>query len=174
MQTIAIDMDEVITDTAAKLKAWYFRDYGKRFGDEDLQGTELRYAIPPEHLKAFQAYLHTPGFFRDLQPMEGCVEVLREINQRYELYLVSAAMEFPFSLKDKLEWTLERLPFLGWQQVCLCGSKRIIQTDIMIDDRPRNFTHFQGRKMLYTAHHNFGDTRFERVDNWRQVAEKLL
>lgn len=174
MQTIAIDMDEVITDTAAKLEAWYFRDYGTRFEDKDLQGKELRHAIPPEHLKAFQAYLNTPGFFRDLAPMEGCVEVLREINERYELYLVSAAMEFPFSLKDKLDWAMESLPFLGWQQICLCGSKRIIQTDIMIDDRPRNFTHFQGRKMLYTAHHNFGEIRFERVDNWRQVAEKLL
>ena len=174
MQTIAVDMDEVITDTVAKLKAWYFRDYGKYYHDDELLGRELRHAIPAEHLPAYQGYLNTPGFFRDLEPMEGSVEVLRRLNDRYELYLVSAAMEFPYSLKDKLDWALERLPFLTWKQVCLCGSKHIVQTDIMLDDRPRNFTRFQGRKILYSATHNAGETRYERVDNWAQVAEKLL
>lgn len=174
MQTIAIDMDEVITDTAAKLKAWYFRDHGRKFSEEEIRGIDLKKAIPAEHLEVFQGYLNSPGFFRDLEAMPGAVEVLNQINQRYELYLVSAATEFPPSLKDKFDWVMERLPFISWRQVCLCGSKRIIQTDIMIDDRPRNFTYFNGRKILYSAHHNVGEERYERVDNWQQIAEKLL
>lgn len=174
MQTIAIDMDEVITDTAAKLRAWYFRDYGKTFTEEEIRGIDLKQAIPPEHFAAFRGYLQMPGFFRDLDPMPGAVEVLEEIHARYELYLVSAATEFPYSLKDKFDWIMERLPFVGWEQVCLCGSKRIVQTDIMIDDRPRNFRYFQGRKILYTAHHNLGEDRYERVDNWEEIAGKLL
>jgi 5'(3')-deoxyribonucleotidase len=45
----------------------------------------------------------------------------------------------------------------------------------MIDDRTRNFTHLKDAKTyLYTAHHNVAETAYERVNNWKEVAEKLL
>ncbi len=88
--------------------------------------------------------------------------------------MVSAALEFPNSLKDKFDWISKNLPFITWRQICLCGNKSIVQTDIMIDDRTRNFSHFQGRKILYTQHHNIYEEHYERVTNWKEIEEKLL
>ncbi len=44
----------------------------------------------------------------------------------------------------------------------------------MIDDRTKNFTRFNGRKLLFTSPHNVMLTEYERVNNWKEVAEKLL
>jgi 5'(3')-deoxyribonucleotidase len=173
-QTLSIDMDEVITDTAKKLKDWYDREFGITFSEEELQGKDLKEVVRPEHFSKFHEYLNLEGFFRDLELMPDAENVLRKLNEKYELFIVSAAVEFPNSLKDKFDWIAEKLPFITWKQICLCGTKSIVQTDIMIDDRTRNFSHFQGRKILYTCHHNIFEKDYERVKNWKEIEEKLL
>lgn len=173
-QSIAIDMDEVIADTSSKMQAWYARDFGVRFTPEELEGREIKELVPSEHSGIFLKYLNTPDFFRDLQPMPDAQQVLEALNEAYDLYIVSAAMEFPNSLKDKYDWLEEFFPFIQWQQVCLCGSKRLVQTDIMIDDRTRNFSHFRGRKLLFTAHHNIHEQGYDRIHDWNHAAQLLL
>lgn len=174
MKTIAIDMDEVITDTAKKLKAWYKDDKGIIIEEADIQGLNLSEAVIEEHAHLFLQYANTPGFFRDLDIMPDAEKVLEQLNERYQLFIVSAAMEFPESLKDKFEWINEKLPFISWKQICFCGMKSLIQTDIMIDDRTRNFTALKGRKILYSAHHNAKETAYERVNSWTEIADLLL
>jgi 5'-nucleotidase len=174
MQTLSIDMDEVITDTAKKLKDWYTKEFGIIFSEEELKGKDLKEVVAPEHFLKFHEYLNLPGFFADLEVMPDAVNVLEKLNRKYELFIVSAALEFPNSLKDKFDWMTEKLPFISWKQICLCGTKSIVQTDIMIDDRARNFSHFQGRKILYTCHHNIFEKDYERVRNWKEIENKLL
>jgi 5'-nucleotidase len=174
MQTLAIDMDETIADTLAKFVSWYQRDFGVAFSSAQLQGKEISSLVPPERRGIFLEYLNTPGFCRDIPVIADAPEVLEKLNQKYEIYICSSAMEFPNSLKDKLEWTLEYFPFLSWKQVCLCGNKHLIQTDIMIDDRSRNFAAFRGRKILFTQNHNFSETGYERAASWKEVATLLL
>lgn len=174
METLAIDMDEVLADAAKKLIAWYKEDTGIIIKDEDIQGLNLHDAVIKDHAHLFHQYANTPGFFRDLDLMPDADAVLKELNERYQVFLVSAAMEFPNSLKDKFDWIMEKLPFISWRQICLCGSKSLVQTDIMIDDRTRNFTSLKGRKILYAAHHNIRETGYERVANWKDIAALLL
>lgn len=174
MQTLSVDMDEVITDTAKKLKDYYCQEFGITFNEKDLKGKDLKDVVTPEHFSKFHKYLNAPGFFRDLETMPDALEVLKKLNEKYELFIVSAALEFPNSLKDKFDWISQNLPFISWKQICLCGIKSIIQTDIMIDDRTRNFSHFKGRKILYTCHHNIFEKGYERVRNWKEIESKLL
>jgi 5'(3')-deoxyribonucleotidase len=174
MQTLSVDMDEVITDTARKLKDYYCLEFGITFNEEELKGKDLKDIVRPEHFSKFHQYLNAPGFFGDLEIMPDALEVLKKLNEKYELFIVSAALEFPNSLKDKFDCISQNLPFISWKQICLCGTKSIIQTDIMIDDRTRNFSHFKGRKILYTCHHNIFEKDFERVSNWKEIESKLL
>jgi 5'-nucleotidase len=175
MLSLAIDMDETMADTTKEINRWYEREFGKALTEEELHGKEFNHAVPPEHKASIKAYLNTPGFFRHLETYPQAVEVVRELNKQYKVFIVSAAMEFPNSLKDKVEWLDEHFPFLNWKQYCLCGDKSVVQTDLMIDDRSRNFTHLKGaRTYLYTAHHNVLETAYERVNNWQEVAAKLL
>lgn len=167
-------MDDVITDTEKKLKDYYFREYKTTFTDKQLHGKDLKAVIEPEHLSKFFEYINAPGFFRDLEILPNAKEVVKRLNEKYEVFIVSAAMEFPNSLIDKFNWITENLPFLSWKQFCFCGLKSIVQTDIMIDDRTRNFSHFKGRKILYTCHHNILEKDYERVSNWKEIESKLL
>lgn len=174
MLSIAIDMDETMADTTRKLQAAYFSQYGSYVSEEALLGKDFRKSIPVEHVPFLNKTLQSPGFFRDIPLFPDVVEVVKELNSRYEIYLVSAATEFRDSLKDKLEWMEEHFPFLTWRQLCLCGNKSLVQTDFMIDDRSRNFKNFKGKTYLYTAHHNVHETAYERVNNWKEVANRLL
>lgn len=174
METLAVDMDEVLADAAKKLKAWYKRDYGTELSEKDLKGKDLKEAVIPRRAGVFHQYANTPGFFRDLELMPDADEIMGKLNKKYDLYLVSAAVEFPNSLKDKYDWIQDNLPFISWKQICFCGMKYIIQTDIMIDDRTRNFKNFKGRKLLYYAHHNALETGYERVQDWQEISDKLL
>lgn len=174
MQRIIIDMDEVIADPMGEMIDWYKKNYGLDVNwDKMLVGSWLK-GFPEQHQPLIRERLLSPGFFRHLPVIEDSVEVLREMNKHFDIYIVSAAMEFPNSLKDKLEWLLEHFPFFNWKQVTLCGSKDLIYGDYMIDDHVKNLKNFRGRPYLFTAAHNLDVTGYERLNNWQEVAKVFL
>ncbi|HEY4196126.1 MAG TPA: 5'(3')-deoxyribonucleotidase, partial [Mucilaginibacter sp.] len=104
---------------------------------------------------------------------EGSQEVVKALCDKYDVYIVSAATEFPNSLIDKYNWLAEHFPFISWKNIIFCGNK-IVDVQIMIDDRIRNFAGFKGRTLLYSSPHNHFVTGYERVNSWAEVAAKLL
>ena len=112
-QTIAIDMDEVIADALGKLIRLYERDYHDPVDMERLQGHLLEEIIHPEHKHVIREYLFERDFFQDLEVMPDSQAVIFELSQHYDLYIVSAAMEFPDSLKHKYQWLREHFSFLS-------------------------------------------------------------
>jgi 5'-nucleotidase len=173
-ERVLVDMDEVIADPMGAMITWYKEIYGVEINFELAMGGSWIRIFPEEHRNLVTQRLLSPGFFRHLPVMKDSVDVLREMNKRYDLYIVSAAMEFPNSLKDKLEWLLEYFPFLTWQQVILCGDKRPVQGDYMIDDHIKNLKHFKGKAYLFTSPHNLDITGYDRLNNWMEVADVFL
>lgn len=170
---IAIDMDEVLADPIYKFIQLYNRDYGVPLDLILEPGNEI-YQHVPEHAKdKWFDYINEQGFFRDLKPLEGSVEAVKKLQEKYEVYIVSAAMEFRNSLVDKYDWLAEHFPFISWRNIMFCGDK-IVDVDVMIDDRAKNFVGFKGRKLLFTSPHNLLLTEYERVNNWQEVLDKLL
>lgn len=106
--------------------------------------------------------------------MKDSQSVLKELSQKYEVYIASAAMEHPKSLIEKYHWIDEHFPFIHWKKRILCGDKHILSGDILIDDRIFNLETFRGRPMMFTSPHNINEAGFERVNSWLEVAEKLL
>src|SRR2546426_562796 len=101
---ILIDMDEVMADAIARFFEWYERDFGIRYTKEQIAGTKLRAVVPDEHKVKVYSYPHTKGFFENLPLIENSKEMIQKMNDRYEVYIVSAAMEFKYSLFEKYEW----------------------------------------------------------------------
>lgn len=173
MERVIIDMDEVMADTMGAMFEWYNSNYNEPINYSKMKGSWLL-GIPDQYRSIVRDRLFSQGFFRHLPVMEDCVDVVNELNKKYEVFIVSAAMEFPDSLKDKLEWLNEHFPFLGWQKLVLCGDKRMIAGDYMIDDHVRNLVHFKGKPYLYSTIINAEETGYERVNNWQEIAKKLL
>ena len=170
MQRIIIDMDEVIADPMIKMIEWYKREYNTDVDYKKMNGVSWIQGFPEQHQVMVRQRLYEPGFFRDLPVMKDSVEVLKRLNERYEIYIVSAAVEFPNSLKDKHDWLMEHFPFFTWKQLVLCGEKKMIAGDFMIDDHARHLEHFKGKPYLYSAPHNLNETRFTRLHNWLEIA----
>jgi 5'(3')-deoxyribonucleotidase len=170
---IAIDMDEVLADTIDKFIELYKVRHQHEVVLADMHGMEIGQALPLHLSSTVRAYVNERGFFRDIKVMPGSQEVVKALMEHYDVYIASAAMEFKYSLEDKQAWLEEHFPFISWTNIIFCGHK-ILDVDIMIDDRIKNFVTFNGRKLLYTSPHNVLVDGFERVNNWQDIADKLL
>src|SRR6266498_3273919 len=164
MERIAVDMDGVLADTTEQFFCYDERDFGTRRNFDEIIGKPESVSFP----KA-KDYVRTKDFFRTAPVMKESQSVLSELNKRYEVFIVSAATEFPQSLPEKYEWLNEHFPFISWQQMVFCGSKTIVEADIMIDDHFKNLDHFKGTTFLFSQPHNFLQNagRHKRIDSWK-------
>ncbi|MCC7052855.1 MAG: hypothetical protein IT355_06270 [Gemmatimonadaceae bacterium] len=171
---IAIDMDEVLADTAVHQLAWYARDFGPGLTRADLHGRHLFSVIPPEHHEAVRAHLMHPRFFRDIPVMPGAIDAVLALGERYDLFVASAAMEHPVSFGPKFEWLREHFPMIPPSRCVFCGDKSVLGADILIDDSPYQLVQFRGEPVIFTAPHNVHESRFRRVQNWPHAVSELL
>ncbi|MBB6451196.1 5'(3')-deoxyribonucleotidase [Geomicrobium halophilum] len=173
MKRIAIDMDEVVADLIPKHLTLFNRDYEETLTIEDLKNTKLKFLRPHLH-DEICGYLEDPTFFRDLEVIEGSQEVIQELHEHYEIFIATAAMDYPTSFTAKYEWLKEHFPFLNDQNFVFCGNKSIIHADYLIDDHPNKFEGFVGQGILFTAAHNLQETNYVRVNNWQEIRAFFL
>ena len=172
--TIFVDMDEVIADAYQAHIDIYQEEYGTSFVKEQCAGKEFWRMVPEAHQKSVKDHANRIGFFKNLKVIPDSQQVLKELFLKYEVYIASAAMQFPYSLKEKSDWLDIFFPFIPWQHRILCGHKHILKGDVLIDDRSYNLEKFEGRRLLFTSPHNTGQKEFERVSSWNQIASLLL
>jgi 5'(3')-deoxyribonucleotidase len=171
MKRIAVDMDGVLANVYSQFTKLHAAEFGEVLSDKEINGR-------PEG-KVFanaRKYVNSPGFFLNAPVIADSQRVLEKLNREYEVFIVSAAMEFPNSLTEKQRWLNEHFPFIVWQQMVFCGSKSIINADIMIDDHFKNLDHFTGQTILFTQPHNiFANPGIhKRVESWRDIEQLLI
>lgn len=171
---IAIDMDEVLADTLAQFLLEYKREFGATLSKADLRERRLVELIPSDRRERLRHYAKTPGFFRDIPVMAGSVAVLRELRERYEVFIATAAMEFPTSFNEKYEWIKTHFPDFPDSHIVFCGDKSVVAADFLIDDSPRHFARFAGQGYLFTAPHNLKEDRYPRLNDWADVRRQFL
>ncbi|MGJ1431327.1 5' nucleotidase, NT5C type [Sphingobacterium spiritivorum] len=169
---IALDMDGVLADNQKHYLSYYYNETGIRLDPLSMLGKSEGLGLPDE--TAIYRYLHTEGFFRTLPVAEDAIEIVRELQNRYKVYVVSAAMEFPHSLREKFDWLAEYFPFISWKNIVFCGDKSMIKTDYLLDDHISNLRTFQGKPVLFNSFHNVNEQGYERLMNWKEVGEYFL
>ncbi len=171
MKKIAVDMDGVLANVFDQFLQYHFQETG--------ESKTIEHALGKKELEPFPhglQHLHTAGFFRSLPVIPGSPEVLEKLNKNYEVFIVSAATEFPQCLPEKQAWLNEHFPFIRWEQMVFCGLKTIVKADIMIDDHFKNLDPFPGKTILFNQPHNqMADTgRHTRVFSWFEIEALLL
>jgi len=167
---IAIDMDEVMADALGEHVRRYNAAFCASLTPADLHGRHLEEYVPVEHRRAAEAMLDA-SFFADLDPMPGCQEVVRELCERHDVFIVTAAMDVPCSFDAKYRWLRRHFPFVPTGHIVFCGDKSIVEADYLIDDRARHFSRFKGRPVLFSAPHNAREARYPRVHSWADVRQ---
>ncbi|MFS4415918.1 5' nucleotidase, NT5C type [Maribacter sp. 2307ULW6-5] len=171
---VFIDMDEVIADTYGAHIEIYNREHRASLDPVQCLGKEVWHMVPEAHRDTVRNHARRRGFFKDLNPLPHSQEVIKELAGVHEVYIASAAMQFPNSLEEKSEWLDRHLPFIPWQNRILCGHKHILKGDVLIDDRSYNLKHFNGRGILFSSPHNAHTNGFERARDWLEVRQLLL
>lgn len=174
MKRISIDMDDVLADTTVKIIHTINNLVKKNYTYEELMSDQsARERFLKDYL-ANNSFLWQPGFFLDVPIKTKAVEIVQKLSEKYEIFIVSAATEFPESLKEKLIWMNQHFPFISWTHIVFCGHKYMIQADYLIDDHEKNLKTFHGTPLLFTAPHNLHIHEYQRVDTWDAVAQLLL
>jgi 5'-nucleotidase len=168
---LIIDMDGVMANVYQQFISFEEKETGTLINIADLKGKEEYQAF-----KNGRKHVNTKGFFINAPVMIGAIQAVKSLNEKYEVFIVSAAMEFPGSLAEKYDWLKQHFSFITWQQIVFCGSKTVIQGDIMIDDHFKNLDNFKGQTILFTQPHNDGhDNRgHKRVNSWTDIIQLLL
>jgi 5'-nucleotidase len=174
MQRLLIDMDDVMADTSQKIINTVNNAFNSNYTKEILiEKPKIKDEYQEKYL-SLRHKLWEKGFFRDIQLMPDSQEVIRELYKKYEIFIVSAATEFPNSMAEKLEWLDDYFPFIGWSHTVFCGHKWMIRADYIIDDHEKNLINFQGKGLLFDAVHNKHISDFQRVNSWKEIKTILL
>jgi len=173
-QRICVDMDEVIADAVAEHLFRYNRDYNESLTKGDLLGKWIYEAVPAERHASLDEYLASDDFFDVLAVMPEAQRVLYTLQQRYEIFIATAAMEVPTSFNAKYRWLARHFPFIPTSNIVFCGDKSILRADYLIDDNPRQLRRFSGQGILFDAPHNHRADGFRRVKNWLEVEDLFL
>lgn len=171
---IAIDMDDVLADTHAKFVRLYLNGEAPKHTLDELKEKTFNELLEASDHKALFKQVYEPGFFRDIPVMEGAQDVLVRLQEKYDVFVASAAMEFPNSLREKYDWLAENFPTVHWKNIILMGDKSVLNTDYLIDDMPYNLATFRGEGILFHGLHNRHETAYRRVKSWQDVADYLL
>lgn len=183
MQTIMVDMDDVITDTnfSTVLEDYlgYKPDYSavKGYYVQDILGDKK---------EDFFKYFVTRNLYENATLLPDCYNVLKKLNNYYKIYIctdyiwrevISYAGD---NLKNKYEFLYKELDFIDPQNFIFVCDKSIINCDIKIDDRPHNLKGAK-KKILFTAYHNKEMKERElrkdnliRANNWLDIENILL
>jgi 5'(3')-deoxyribonucleotidase len=160
-----------MADTLSEHLRRYNQEFDEALTVEDLAGKGIWDVAPLDRQKQVRAFLDAEDFFEDLPLMPDSQQVLKDLSNRFEIFIATQAMTVPNSLGPKYRWLQRHFPFISPTHYVFCGNKSILRADFLIDDLPRNLQRFEGQGLLFTAPHNLAETSFTRVNNWPEVAE---
>lgn len=140
------DMDGTIINTIACICALYnddFRYYKKFIPVKWWEVNTYHFEeCSCASSKYINGYFNQPRFFRNVTYMDWAKEILTELNNDYEITIVSCG--YTPNLKGKKIWIKENLPFCNFIGVNLRDStdkSNIDMSDgILIDDNSRNLS----------------------------------
>ena len=131
----------------------------------------------PEDVKAEYAddgkgkphYDDIPDIFSKMTPMEGAVEAVEALAEKYDCYILTTSpWDNPTALQDKLDWVKRYFPHIFHKRVIFSHHKNLcIQPgSYLIDDRTKH-----GADQFGDHHIQFGSNKFP---DWNSVVEYLL
>ncbi len=171
---IAIDMDDTLADTLAHHLEIYNCEFGECLTKADCRGRALADVVRTEHRQRVLDHPRAAGFWRDIGPMPRSGEILQALMARYEVFLTSAAMEYPASFGPKYQWIKTHFEYFPDSHIVFCGDKSILSADFLIDDHARHFERFKGAGLLFDAPHNCHEQRYPRLLDWTEIEARFL
>lgn len=182
MARIAIDLDDTMTHMVEKLVRVYNEEVkAAGFNDvlklEDIKSWNIGDYVIPEFADKVNDYFKRDGWFADVMPRQDAIEVLQQLRQDNEVFVVTAY--HPNACKDKYNMVTKHFPFIDGRNIIFCNHKYLIDADYIVDDGMHNLVNFKGQPIVFDKPWNRGcdktndGRQIPRVFNWYEVVRTI-
>ncbi|MBI5138977.1 MAG: 5'-3'-deoxyribonucleotidase [Candidatus Vogelbacteria bacterium] len=135
-----VDMDGVLADFTQgvlDLMAEHMPEI-ERLPYEAHKEFEVQYNYPTEVRGKIRALANRPGFFRNLKPIEGAIQGIRQLaSEGREVFICTAPLkEWQNCVAEKYEWVEKYLGPEFVRRIILTRDKTLVDAHVLIDDRP--------------------------------------
>ena len=170
---LAVDMDEVLADSIGLVLEQYNKAYHTTWSKFDLFGKTVYDCFPPSHIPFIKQQQNSEAFYQEVSIIDGAQEGIAMLSKKYDIYIVSAALEFPNSLASRCVFIEKNFPEITLKKLIFCAKKSLIKADFLLDDMPENLIEFGSKGFLFTAYHNAKINYLNRLNSWEEVVEKF-
>lgn len=177
-----VDMDDVICTNGFLYMINKF--LGSNYTYDDFSDFYMQDIVPNKD--EFFEWFMNQNMYDYCELMPNCYDVLRELNEEYELYIVTDYVwreisdKSGYIVEQKFNWLRDNLPFIKPQQYVFLVNKSILNMDIRIDDKINNLDG-SDVKLLFSSYHNknysldyLKSNGIERMNSWLEIRDRLL
>ena len=179
---LMVDMDDVICSGGFLYLINKF--LGTSYTYDDFKGFYMQDMVPNKD--EFFRWFVNQNMYDYCELMPGCDEVLKELNQVYDLSIATdfivpeIVSKCGYIVMHKFDYLQRELSFIDPRQYIFLANKSVLDMDIKIDDKISNLSNAD-TKLLFSAFHNreYSDEylarmRVERMNDWYDVKKRLL
>lgn len=138
-KTILVDMDSMIAEFYWRILSDYWNHTGVRLPDDFINGWDSKFP----NGQSMHDYFSRPGFFRELEPVPGGLEVLKKYHDQGHEIVVASSATLTNAPGEKFEWLSEYAPWIHRDRVAFFKEKWRLQGDILLDDHHENARKFK-------------------------------
>ena len=152
-QTIKVDVDGILEDLLIPIIKLYKEAHDIEIPYDSFSEYDFRNFR--QHVRdEFLANLASHDMIDMLEPIEGSYDALYELNEKYDVFLVTATSVDLFS--HKAEWILKHYPFIMPDRIMRVPGryKSMLNTDFAVDDYHENLKTDIGHRILVDAPFN--------------------
>ncbi len=178
---ILVDQDGVTTDFEKGL----LNEWRTRFPDRPYVPLAERTTFyprdqyPEEFKNDLEAIYLAEGFYRNLPPIDGAVEALREMRSRGHIVKIctSPLSRNPYCIPEKMQWVKQFLGEEWLDLLIITKDKEKVYGDILIDDNPNlppnGLLGISWEHIIYDQPYNRHIVEKRRLTSWKNWRELL-
>lgn len=135
---ILVDMDGIVADLLTKWLQRYNDDWNDCLSVDMIDSWDISECVMPRCGHRIFEYIHEPGFFADLAPLDGAISAVAHLAQRHEVKFATAPAG-AHSAQEKLDWIDRHFKGTGLTKldVFVGYDKHWLDADLIIDDKPK-------------------------------------
>ena len=142
---VCCDLDDTIYGFIPAILQRYNKKYNDDLSIRCITDYEIRKFLKPECEHLFQEFANKK-LFKKIVMSQEVINTLTEMNEKYELYFLTAGHPKTTRYRDKL---LSRyLPWYSSGQLISCRNKWLVKFDVLVDDCVANINNIDGVGIL--------------------------
>jgi 5'(3')-deoxyribonucleotidase len=148
---IFIDLDETLVNLVDPWIAELNKMSGKDLARDQIgcYSVDKNYRDKLSRDEIFLPF-RTEGFWEGLPPFPGAIQFVQSLYfHEFDIYIATIPSLGPVCHREKEQWVINHLPFIGRKRLIFCHHKFVLRGDALLDDNPRYLSNFQGRRLLF-------------------------